>query len=132
MSKRLIAFIGALALVAALAGCGGNSMSNAWSALNESHTIEAESWTISASAVNGHAARKVNLSSDNLAALHVKNTNRGGKVFLVLAQGGAEESFDVSGSFDGSIGAGAFLPGKITMRLNFESAKDVDVAVSWR
>jgi len=132
MKKRFFALIGIFTLLSIiLAGCGGNYMSYSWSVTGESHTLGDNNWTITASTVNGHASRNVNLTSDNLTALHVKNTNSNGKVSLALTQGNAEKTFDVSGTFDGNIDASSFTPGKITIRLNFENAKTVDVAVNW-
>ena len=132
MKKRLVTLLGISAIILfALTGCVGNSMSFAWSIIGGSHTEGNNSWTITANTVNGHASRKINFSADNLAALHVKNTNSEGKVSITLTQGNTEKTFDVSGTFDGSIDTSAFAPGKITIRLDFESAKTVDVAVNW-
>jgi len=89
-------------------------------------------WTISAKTINGHVSQTIDFSSDDLAALHVKNTNSDGKVSLVLTEGIATKTFDVTGTYDGSIDTSAFTPGKITIRLNLENAKNIDVSVNWK
>ena len=128
---RLAAVFAALALV--LGGC--NYMSFSGSYVNLSKTFTNNSWALTAKSVNGNASRSVDLTAGNLAALRVSNTNSGGTVELVLTEGegegGVSQTYDITGPFDGAIDASAFSPGKISMRLNFSGAKDLDLKINW-
>jgi len=129
MKKRFTALVGILAiLVVATTGCVSSSLSGTMMI----KSIMPGKWTISANSVNGHISQKTVFSADELAALHVKNSSSAGTVSLVLTQDDINKTFDVSGTFDGYIDTSAFTPGKITIRLNLESAKDVNVSVKWK
>ena len=129
MKKRIVVFIGVVTILAVvLAGCVTSSLSGTIMTKN----LSTGNWTISANTVNGHISQKVDFSSADLAALYVRNTNSSGTVSLVLTQGDISKTFDVSGSFNGSIDTSAFAPGKITIRLNLDNAKDVSVNVKWK
>jgi hypothetical protein len=43
-----------------------------------------------------------------------------------------EKTFDLTGTFDGNIDTSAFTPGKLSIRLNLDKAKGVDVEVKWK
>ncbi len=132
MKKRLVICVGILALLTViLAGCGGMTMSSSWSHTGLSHTEEENSWEITASKVNGHTSRSQEFSADNLAALHVQNTNGAGNVSVLLTQGDTEKTVDVTGEFNESIDMAGFEAGSLTLRLNFENAEDVSIMITW-
>ncbi|MCL2351860.1 MAG: hypothetical protein FWC55_04930 [Firmicutes bacterium] len=131
MRKRLITLGLLAALTAALVSCGEETMSNAWSATNAAWDLQSDSWTITADSVNGHATRNVTLSSDSLVAMHAKTANSSGRISLVATQGSTERTFDINGDFDENIDMSDFSQGKVSLRLEFEDAKDVDVFLNW-
>ena len=129
MKKRFIALLGiAILLIVILAGCVSSSLTGTMMTKN----LSSGNWMISANTANGYVSQSIDFSAGDLAALSVKNTSSDGTVSLVLTQGDTIEVFDVSGTFNGSIDTSAFTPGKITIRMNLDSAKDVDVVVTWK
>ncbi|MDR2956909.1 MAG: hypothetical protein LBU61_01840 [Coriobacteriales bacterium] len=134
MRKRIITcglLIVSIVLVIALIGCSDKAMSYSWSTTGESHDVQADSWTILAKTVDGHASRNVEMSSDNLKAIHIENTNTVGSVFLVVTQGKTEETYTITGPFSGGIDTSMFSPGKLTLRVNFEKAENVSLVITW-
>ena len=129
MKKRIIALLGIFTLLAVImAGCVSSSLTGTMM----TKYLTSGNWKISANTAKGYVSQSIDISSSELAALYVKNTNSDGTVSLVLIQGDINKTFDVSGTFDGSIDTSAFAAGKITIRLNLDSAKNVDVAVKWK
>ena len=128
MKKRLIAILGILAIVIMMAGCVSSSLSGVMMTKN----LRSGHWKISANTVSGHISQTADFSAKDLAALYVKNTNSSGAVSLVLIQGDVSKTFDVSEAFDDNIDTSAFTAGKITIRLNLDSAKNLNVTVKWK
>lgn len=93
--------------------------------------VKDDAWSTTASGINGYCRVDKTLSADNLAAFHVSSTNNGGKVFLIVTQGDAEKTFEVTGEYNDTVDMSEFEPGRIRLRLEFENAKDVNVSVSW-
>jgi hypothetical protein len=131
--RKFIAIFGIVLIFAMLAGCGANSTVASWSTsgtlVNNSRD---ESWELSVGRANGHIRRDATLSQDALYNLFVRSTNSDGQVILTLTQGDTEIPIDLTGHFDGFIVTTYFEPGSIRMRLDFESAADVDVLISWQ
>lgn len=139
MKKRSILLVGvgvllvvALAVIVFVLGGGkigevSNSLSGTMMYTQEKN----DSWTISANTLKGHIIRRVDFSSDNLAALHVDNTNSGGTVSLKITQGDIEKTFDISGDFSQEIDMSGFKPGRISLYLDFEGTKDVKLDIKW-
>jgi len=128
MKKRLFALLGVLlVLTVALTGCTVFS----GSAAGRLSITKAASWTITASSVNGHESRKVNMSADNLAALKVVSTNNEGTVSLVITEGDNTRTVDISGQYSGNIDTSGFTAGKINLRLNYEKVKDANIIITW-
>jgi len=128
MKKRFFVMVGVLIILTTLlSGC----MTSSYSGVNVSSAFLPDHWSISASSINGYFSKTVNFSADQMAALQVKNTNSDGTVTLTLAQGSTVKTFDVSGTYEGNIDMSAFTTGKISMRLDFGSAKEVKTTMSW-
>jgi len=128
MKKMFIAILGIFAVLVVMAGCVSSSLSGTMM----TRSISPGRWRISANTANGHVSQAVDFSEEDLAALYVKNTNSDGTVSLELTQGDINTTFDVSGEFDGNIDTSAFAPGKLTIRLNLDKVKGVDVSVNWK
>lgn len=94
--------------------------------------VKNDTWSTSASKINGYFKVDKTLSSDNLAAFRVKGTNSGGKVFLKLIQGDVEKTIEITGEFNDKIDMGEFKSGRIRMCLEFEHAEDLNISVSWK
>ncbi len=132
MKKRIALFAGMVALlIVILTGCGGMAVSSSWSYSGLKHTVEENSWEISASRVNGNASRNIEFSADNLAALHAENTNGAGNISILLTQGDTKKTVDVSGDFNDDIDMSDFEPGKVRLRLEFKNTEGVSISVTW-
>ena len=135
MSRRKWSFIGLFAiLIFLLAGCGGTDtvvVTTGWSSLNERTVREVDSWSYTASRINGNARRDIDFSAEELANLHVSSSNSEGNIQLTLSQGDIEETFDISDSFFGSIDTSAFESGQIRVALRFDGARDIDLLINW-
>lgn len=132
MTKKIITFgIVAVLLTVTFTGCGGNAISYSWSSSGLTHSEKIDSWELSAKKVNGHCARKIDFSSENLDALNVVSTNSVGVVSIVMTQGDTKITTDISGEYDGNIDMGDFEPGRIGIRLEFEHAENVVLSVRW-
>jgi len=129
MKKGYIALIGLLAiLVVVMAGCITSSLTGSMMTKN----LTNGHWRITANTLGGHVSQTIDASAEDLAALYVKNANSSGTVSLVLTQDDTSKTYDVSGSFDGSIDTSMFIPGKVTIRLNIIGARNIDVTVKWK
>jgi hypothetical protein len=125
--KKLSAIAIIAALVLVLIGCGGTGVvTTGWSSSGEQTVSEVDSWSYTASRINGNARRDIDFSAGSLANLHINSGNSEGSIWLTLSQGDLEESFDISGSFSGNIDTSAFEPGQIRVALRFDNAQDID------
>lgn len=139
MKKRSIMLVGvgvvlvvALAVIVFVLGGGKiGEVSNSLSGMMLLNQEKADSWTISASTLKGHAIRRIDFSSDNLSALHIDNANSGGTVSLTITQGDTEKTFDINENFSGDIDMSGFKSGRISLRLDFKEAKDVKLVMKW-
>jgi hypothetical protein len=130
--KKLSAIAIIVALVLVLVGCGGTGVvTSGWSSSGEQTVREVDSWSYTASRINGNARRDIDFSAGGLANLHVNSENSEGSIRLTLSQGDVEESFDISGSFSGNIDTSAFEPGQIRVALRFDNAQDIDLYINW-
>jgi len=129
--KRIISAILAAILLLALAGCNAQSMSNSWSHTSLNNEMTTNGWKIQAKSIDGYASRKLDFNAENLVAFHVDNTNSAGEVLLVISQDSVSQTFTISPSFSGRLDLGKFSPGKITVRLEFKKAKDIDLTIVW-
>lgn len=94
--------------------------------------VQDDTWSTSASKINGYCRVDKTFNSDNLAAFRVDGTNSGGKVFLTLIQGDVEKTIEITGEFNDEIDMSECKPGRIRLRLEFENAEDIDISVSWK
>jgi hypothetical protein len=133
MKRKMWSVIGILAvLVFVLVGCNGTGVVNTgWSSSNELTVREIDSWSYTASRINGNARRDINFSAEGLSNLYVSSSNGEGSIRLTLSQGDVEETFDISGSFSGYIDTSAFEPGQIRVALRFDNAQDIDLFINW-
>ena len=133
--KKIIAILSMLVLVMALAGCAGGTprlgTRSSWSGRNMTYSTPHNSWTIAATSLRGHSTRTLDVTAEQLAALHVASTNSGGELRLTITQSDVSEHFDLTGAFEGPIDASTFEPGRISLRLDFERVEDVSVHISW-
>ena len=132
--KKKVILVGALlllTLVLAACGYGGTATTSSWSNTNLAHSSQTDSWSISATSINGHSQRRLDLTADELANIHVSNSSSAGVVNIVLIQGDLEQVFNVEGQFSGTLDTSAFEAGRIRMRAVFANARDVDLSINW-
>ena len=133
-AKTIISLMIIMAAIVAITACSGETrVVSTWTMSGAlTHNIEANSWLISINRVNGNSRRDVTFTSESIRALHVENTNNGGSVALVITQGEAQRRIDISGNFNEILDiSDDFEPGSIRLRLEFESAENVRVSLSW-
>lgn len=94
--------------------------------------VKDDTWSTSASKINGYCKVDKTFNSDNLAAFCVSSTNSDGKVFLKLIQGDVEKTIEITGEFNDKIDMSEFKSGRIRLRLEFEEAEDIDISISWK
>lgn len=94
--------------------------------------VKNDTWTTTASSVNGNYRVDKTFDSGNLASFHASSTNSIGKIVLKLIQGDVEKSIDITGEFNDKIDMSEFEPGRIRLRLEFEHATDLSISVSWK
>lgn len=128
MKKRLIALGILLIFAVVLAACGGQSMSFSGSHSGMEKEMKENSWKITAKSLNGTATRTVSMDA---TYLYVDNTNSEGKVFLIITQGKVEKTVEIGEEFSDGIDMSDFEAGRVKLRLKFEKAKNVDVAIFW-
>jgi len=132
MKKRVIITLLVLATLVAMLGLAGcNVTVFSGTSVNSKEITKATSWHITASSLNGHGTRTVNMSPDGLSALNVTSMNAAGNITLTLSQGDTTSTVDISGNYSGSIDTSKFAAGKLNLRLDYANAKDVDVYLSW-
>jgi len=130
--KKLIALLSTLVLTLTIAGCAsGAGARSAWSGRNIEQNSLRDSWTITAATLRGRSTRTVDMTTDQLAALHVTSFLSGGEVQLTITQGNVSASFYLTGEYNQAIDTGAFEPGQIDLRLDFWDAEDVHVNMGW-
>jgi len=130
--KGLLIFSALALLTLLLAGCGALSTSFSGSDRNSSSRLTADGWTYTADSVNGRlTTRNLTLTAENLASLHVESRIGSGGASLILMQGDNERTIDISGNFSGYIDTSGFEPGDIRLRLQYDSARNVNVSITW-
>jgi len=131
MKKRSFAVLGIIIILTiALAGCS-NSVVFSGVSVNRVSRAKATSWTIAAASINGHESRTVNLTADNLAALNVVSANSAGSISLLITQGNTTKTVDISGQYSGNPDMSGFTAGKVNLRLDYGSAKDINISITW-
>jgi len=132
--KKFIAFLSIFVVLStALAGCGGNFTTATWSTSGTVvNNAEDESWELAIGRVNGHIRRDVTLSQDQLYMLHVRSNHSGGEITLTLTQGNTEIIAQIEDGHRGFLASTGLSPGTMRMRLDFDSATDVGIDISWR
>ena len=133
MKKNLIALAGVFVILAiVLTGCFSDG---AWRNCDiDTSSIKGDSgWTVTSKNIGGgYSQRDVDFSADNLTALHVESSIGDGAMELVLTQGSAKKTVEITGEMNQGIDMKDFKPGNIHMRLNAKEAKDgVSVIISW-
>ena len=127
----IIALAAVFALSAfALVGCGESSSSTSGTMIIENNLPN--SWSVSAKTYKGQESKTIDFSAEALEALRVSNTNSEGTVTLKLSQGDTEKTFDLSPEFSESLDTSSFTPGKITLSLEFEAVRDLDLKIAWK
>ena len=130
MLKKLLVAVGIFAvLTILLAGC--NATISSGSFVDHSSNAKSTSWTVSASSANGYESRTIDMSADNLSALNVVSSNSDGTVSLVITQGDNTQTVDINQQFSGNIDTSRFSPGKVELRLNYDNAKNMFIAINW-
>ena len=127
----LLGAVLALALVFAACGYGGTMTTASWSNSGLTQDSQYTSWSITASRVNGNSLRRLDLTAQELANIHVVSSHDAGVVNVVLIQDGVEHAFSMEGGFDGILDTEALEPGRIRMRLVFANTQNVDIKVDW-
>lgn len=94
--------------------------------------VKNDTWLTSASKINGYCRVDKKFDSTNLANFRVNSSNNDGKIFLVLKQEGIEKRIEITGKFNSKIDMRDFKAGRIKLRLEFEQAKDLKIAVNWK
>jgi hypothetical protein len=102
----------------------------------KSESRNSDSWTFSAREANGHSSIVRNLSQGELDTFFVDSRIADGEMFLILSQGEINQIINLSeGTLNLSakdLGMDVFNPGRISIQLKFDSAKNVDVNINWR
>ena len=131
--KRIIAFFSILAIsAAALSGCGANTTIASWTTSGTvTNQSQDEGWFIAVARANGHIRRDATFTQDNIYHFFIRSSNTGGEVRLTLTQGDTEVEFDLTGETDVFPILSGFQPGNIRLRLDFDSATDVEVLITW-
>lgn len=132
--KRLIVFLGVLLVFSiTLIGCGETTTTASWTTsgtlINDSQD---ESWTLSVAHANGHIRRNATLDQGQLDMLHVRGSVGDGEATLTIIQGDTDIEIDLTLGIEGFIITYGLEPGRIQIRLDFNSAVDVDVLIRWR
>ena len=157
--KKIVTFALVLLLIFSLSSCfdpltlGEHNMSGGFSRMDD--RLESWGWTFSAATANGHSARYIALSIDELKTLHVEAMHEGdGTIFLTITQAERIESdareardeviktIELTGGFSGYIDTSelvqgeedlphAIIEGRTHFRLQFEHVEHVDIVISW-
>ena len=90
-----------------------------------------DSWIYIAERRNGIHVTSINFTADELSALHLESSNERGEILLTLTQGSVSKEIDISDGFNGHLDMSDFEPGRITFRLQFDSARQVNIAFRW-
>ena len=129
MKKSIAALLGITIMLAiALSGC--NKAHGGW--IMYSYDKSDDGWTLKAKSADSSDTYDVDLNADNLSSFRVTSTSSEGKASLIITQGETEKTIDISGEFNENIDMGDFEPGTFSLRLSFEQAGNVNVAISWK
>ncbi|MDR2707483.1 MAG: hypothetical protein LBB87_01880 [Nitrososphaerota archaeon] len=114
-------------------GIGVNQSSGVFTMKRESHARG--SWIFSARSAQGYSTIFCDLSQEDLNKLSIDSRIAEGEMLLILSQGELSHSIDLSdGKMDlnaEDMGVDMFNPGRISMQLKFNNAKDLSVHITW-
>ncbi|MCL2476370.1 hypothetical protein [Candidatus Bathycorpusculum sp.] len=100
----------------------------------ETHTNSI--WTFSAQSAQGYSTIYCDLTQQDLNKLTIDSNIAEGEMFLILIQDKYSKSIDLSGGAKNlsaeEMDLDMFNPGRISMRLKFNNAKDLSVNINWR
>ena len=131
--KRLIVFLSILVvLFITLTGCGGGTVASWTTSGTLVNNFDDDGWELSVGRANGHIRRDVTLSQEQLDMLHVRSRHSGGEITLTLTQGDTEITSLLGEQELEFIVTTGLEPGTVRIQLDFDSATDVDVEISWR
>ncbi|MCL2361322.1 MAG: hypothetical protein FWC73_05875 [Defluviitaleaceae bacterium] len=133
-AKTAMSLVIIAAIIVAITACSSETrVVSSWTTSGTlTHNNEVDSWFISINRVNGNSMRDITFTSESLTELHVENTNSSGSVVLIITQDETERRIDISDNFNEILDiSDDFEPGSIRLRLEFESAENVRVSLSW-
>ena len=134
--KKLTKMMAMLAVatfcVVVLSGCTVFNGSSS----NMNHTYANQTWTVTAASVNGNLRRNFDIGEENLSRISITATSTEGTIELVLSQGDVTQSIDITNGFATAqtmdFSASFDHEERVQIRLNFDSARNVNVVISWR
>jgi len=132
--KRITLLATMLTVTFVLVACvayGSTTTTSSWTNRSLTSDSQLTSWSITASSVNGRSERRLELTAEELANIHVVSSHDAGVVNVVLIQDGEDHVFSMAGGFDGTLDTAELQPGRLRMRLVFANAQNVDIRVAW-
>jgi len=90
------------------------------------------SWSRSFKVSSDQQSRSVNLSKAELAAFHINSSCSSGKMLLSIKQGQNERTLDISGFYSSAVDLSDFSPGRLTLTLITEQARNGNLLITWR
>jgi len=88
-------------------------------------------FSVNAQYISGSHRIHLNFYTSNLSNLQIRSTNTAGQIFIELTQGNVIRRTDITGNFNGSIDTNAFEPGRVTVRVIYERAEEINFSASW-
>ena len=132
-TKQIISLMGLIVLLTTILLAGCDSSAQVGIFMNRSDRLQNEIWTFTAGSANGHITRNINMTNENLAAFHVDSRGiNSGETSLIITQGDTTKTIDLTNGFNEHIDMQEFSPGRIRLRLQFDSARNVNMVISWR
>ena len=102
----------------------------------EFETRTSDHWTVSAQSAQGYSIIFRDLSQQDLNKISVDSNIAEGEMSLILSQGEHSQTIDLSGGAKNlsadDMGMDMFNPGRISMQLKFNNAKNIAVNINWR
>ena len=129
--KRIVLIIVSVLL---LTGCTfqlGSTNNRSGTFVVRTDRVKNDTWTFIADSANGQSTKIIEMDSGNLTALNVTSKVGGGEASLIITQGETTRTIELSEGFEGNIDMQGFSAGKISLRLQFTKASDVNVVVGW-
>jgi len=90
------------------------------------------SWSWSFKTSNQQKSRAVNLSASELAAFHVNSSSSSGTILLRVIQGDVVVDLDISGVYNGNVDLSELNPGRMTLILMAQQARNGNIMITWR